>query len=62
MNLWETSLDKIIEDQFWLSKRSNISISESNEMAEFERSFYVDLLIKAVKSETEALNSLESMS
>lgn len=59
--MWETTLDSIIEEQFWLSKKCNISILESNQMAEFERLFYVNLLIKNIRDETSSLESLESL-
>lgn len=56
--MWETSLDKIIDDQYWLSKRANISVQESNQMAEFERIFFVSLLLKDIKEETEAYENM----
>lgn len=56
--MWETTLDKIIEEQFWLSKKCNITVTETNNMAEFERSFYVNLLIKNLSDETESISAI----
>jgi hypothetical protein len=47
------SLDVVITEQFYLSKRAGISISESNEIPEFEREAYINLLIKDIRKETE---------
>jgi hypothetical protein len=52
--MWETNYENIIQEQYMLSRRSHISISESNNMAEFERSFYVDLLIKEALEEAKS--------
>jgi hypothetical protein len=46
--MWETTYDQIIQEQYILSRKSHISINETNSMAEFERSFYVDLLTKEI--------------
>jgi hypothetical protein len=46
-----TSLENIVSEQFQLAKRSNISITESTMMSEFEREAYVNLLIKEIKRE-----------
>ena len=59
--MWDTNLRMIIEEQFWLSKKCNISILESNEMEEFERASYVNLLISNIKNESESFESLESL-
>lgn len=52
--MWETNYEEIIQEQYMLSRRSHISITESNNMAEFERSFYVDLLIKEALEEAKS--------
>ena len=56
--MFETTLDRIIDDQYWLSRRAHISISESNEMAEFERLFFVSLLLRDIKEERESYEGL----
>jgi len=56
--MFETTLDGIIDDQYWLSRRAHISISESNEMAEFERLFFVSLLLRDIKEERESYEGL----
>lgn len=45
----------LIEQQYVLSKKANISISESNMMADFEREIYISLLIKDTEEEKKAL-------
>ena len=40
-----SNLLEILEEQYHLSKRANISISESNEMTDFERRYMLKLLI-----------------
>jgi hypothetical protein len=50
-----TSLENIVSEQFQLSKRSNISITESTAMSEFEREAYVNLLIKDIRREQESI-------
>lgn len=57
--MFETTLDRIIDDQYWLSRRAHISISESNEMAEFERLFFVSLLLRDIKEERESYEGLK---
>jgi hypothetical protein len=42
----------LLEEQYWLSKRANISVSETNDMAEFERGFFISLLHKDIQMET----------
>jgi hypothetical protein len=58
--MFETSIDRIIDDQYWLSRRANISVSESNEMAEFERLFFVSLLLRDIKEERESYEGLSN--
>lgn len=41
-----SSLHSITEDQYMLASRGGISIAESNELADFEREAYVNLVIK----------------
>lgn len=58
--MFDTSLDRIIDDQYWLSRRAHISVSESNEMAEFERLFFVSLLLRDIKEERESYEGLST--
>jgi hypothetical protein len=52
----DISLDAIILEQYHLSKGAGISISESNEISEFEREAYINLLIKDIRKEAENLS------
>ena len=52
--MWETNYEQIIQEQYILARRAHLSIAESNNMAEFERSFYVDLLIKEALEEAKS--------
>jgi len=58
--MFDTSLDRIIDDQYWLSRRANISVSETNEMAEFERLFFVSILLRDIKEETQSYEELST--
>jgi len=58
--MFDTSLDRIIDDQYWLSRRANISVSETNEMAEFERLFFVSILLQDIKEETQSYEGLST--
>jgi hypothetical protein len=53
-----TSLEKILEEQYYLSSKANISISDSNNMADFEREIYVGLLTKDLKNKKGLLDGL----
>jgi len=58
--MWGSDLSGIVQEQFWLSKKGNISISESNQMAEFERASYVNLLVESIKKETQSIEALNT--
>jgi len=58
--MFETNFEGIIDDQYWLSRRAHISISESNRMAEFERLFFVSLLIKDINEERQSYEGLST--
>ena len=49
----DCSLPDILRQQFQLSRRANISISESEMMADFEREVYINLLLEDLKREEE---------
>jgi hypothetical protein len=51
IKLWNVDLDSIYEEQYVLSRKVNISISESNEMADFERQIFVNLYFKEKQEE-----------
>lgn len=57
--MWETNYENIIQEQYMLARRSHISITESNNMAEFERSFYVDLLITEAMEQTKSYENMK---
>ena len=56
--MWETNYEQIILEQYILSKRAHISILDSNNMAEFERSFYIDILIREAQEEAESFQNI----
>jgi hypothetical protein len=47
------SIHSITEDQFYLASRANISIDESNNMADFEREAFINLVINDIKAKAE---------
>ena len=47
------NIQSITEDQFYLASRAHISISESNNLADYEREAYMSLIIKDIKNQTE---------
>jgi len=51
----DVSLNGIIEEQYYLSKMCNVSYSETENMADFERFILVSLLMKDLKEEEKAL-------
>jgi len=48
-------LENIIEEQYQLARKAGISITESNDMADFERDAYLNLLIRDLKKEAKQL-------
>jgi hypothetical protein len=44
------TLQGITEDQFMLASRANISLYESNEMADFEREAMVNLVVRDIRN------------
>jgi len=44
-----------VEEQYYLSKLANISISETNQLPDFEREIYANLLARDLKEEAERL-------
>jgi hypothetical protein len=51
----DCTLNSIIEEQYQLAKYVNISVMESGELVDFERSAYLSLLIRDKKKENELL-------
>lgn len=47
------NIQSITEDQFYLASRGHISLSESNNLADFEREAFMGLVIKDIKNQTE---------
>jgi hypothetical protein len=47
------NIQSLTEDQFYLASKAHISISESNEMADFEREAFMGLVLKDIKQQTE---------
>lgn len=50
------SLKEIIEQQYALAKKCNISILDSNMMPDFERQINVNLLMRDLQEEREELS------
>ena len=57
--MWGISYADILEEQYWLSRRGHISVIESNQMAEFERSFFVSLVYRDIKAENDSYDKAE---
>lgn len=53
----DCSLSDILRQQFQLSRKANINISESEEMADFEREIYINLLLEDLKREREQIEN-----
>jgi hypothetical protein len=49
-------MESIVAQQYQLSKHAGISISESLQMAEFEREAYLNLLVRDIKREAESIS------
>lgn len=47
------NIQSITEDQFYLASRAHIPLSESNELADFEREAFMGLVVKDIKAQTE---------
>jgi hypothetical protein len=47
------TIQSITEDQYYMSSRAHISISESNEFAHFEHEAFMSLVIKDIKNKNE---------
>jgi hypothetical protein len=54
--LWATSLQSIIEEQYILARKINISLDVSNMLPDFERTIYVNLLMRELEEEERRLN------
>jgi len=52
-----TSIENIIREQYLLSSRANISLTESNELPDFEREAYLSLILKDVENELKSLGA-----
>ena len=47
------NIHTITSEQFYLASRAHIPISESNEMADFEREAFMGLVIKDIREQAE---------
>lgn len=47
------NLQSITEDQFYLASRMHIPVSESNQLADFEREAFINLVIRDIKQQAE---------
>lgn len=51
----DCSLNSIIEEQYLLAKNVNMSLHDTEELPDFERIIYVNLLLRDKRKEEEAL-------
>ena len=51
-------LGQIMEEQFFLASKAHISISDSNNLPDFERERYVGLLVKELREKKKALDRI----
>lgn len=58
--MWATSLQNVIEEQYILARKLNISPDVSNLIPNFERSIYIRLLIKELEEEEKAIKKSSS--
>ena len=56
-----TTLQSVTEDQYYLSSKAGISLSESNMLADFEREAFINLILKDIRNQTETENIKKSM-
>jgi len=47
------TLHSITEEQYYLATKANISIEESNELADFEREAFLNLIIRDLRTQVE---------
>jgi len=60
INLWASSLQQIIEEQYILARKINISPDVSNMLPDFERTIYVSLLVKELEEEHKRMKQARS--
>lgn len=52
----DITLEGILEEQYQLSKEANISISDSNNLVDFERKAYLGKILRDERKKEEYLN------
>ena len=52
------TIQSITEEQYYLASRAHISISESNELPDFEREAFINMVIKDIKRQEENEKSI----
>jgi hypothetical protein len=55
------TIQSITEEQYYLSSRGGISISESNELPDFEREAFISLVIKDIKNQEAGEKAAQQM-
>ena len=53
-----TSLNNILEEQYYLASKAHISLSDSSNITDFEREYYVGLLMKEQKTKKGLLDGI----
>lgn len=56
--LSDARLPTILEEQFYLASKAGISITDSNNIPDFEREIFVGHLMKDIKDRQEALKGI----
>jgi len=52
---YDTTLQNIIEEQYYLARKAGISLTESSQLPDFEREAYINLLKRDIKNEAKQL-------
>lgn len=52
----DTSFENIVEQQYYLAKKCNVSFMDTNNMPDFEREMMVGMLGRDLKKESELYN------
>lgn len=55
----DCDLDSIIKEQYFLARKANISFSDSQNMADFERILMIGMLSKDLKEEADMYGDID---
>lgn len=51
----DCTLESVLRQQYKLASKANINISESDELIDFEREIYINLLIEEIKAKNKEM-------